>query len=153
MRAIPDRIQRDILLQATPEVVWRAVSQPEQLAGWFCDAAVIDPRPGGRGVFTFEQRAVHAPVVMPIVVEHVDPPRSWAYRWLQPPGAEARPNNSLLVEFLLEPAGNGTRVHVVESGLLAIGWSDEDKASYVEYHHAGWEAHLEHLRQFVATSS
>ena len=58
MNAVADRIELEVLLQAPPDVAWRAVSQPEQLAGWFCDAAVIDARPGGRGAFTFDQRAI-----------------------------------------------------------------------------------------------
>jgi uncharacterized protein YndB with AHSA1/START domain len=153
MSPVPNRIEREIRLHAPPAVVWRAVSEPEQLAGWFSDAAVIDARPGGRGAFTFEQRATHAPVVIPITVQRLDPPRSWAYSWMQPPGSEPRPDNSLLVEFHLEPEGDGTRLQVVEAGFLTIDWSDEVKASYADEHSSGWETHLEHLRQFVATFS
>jgi uncharacterized protein YndB with AHSA1/START domain len=153
MNAVADRIELEVLLLAPPDVVWRAVSQPEQLAGWFCDAAVIDARPGGRGAFTFDQRAARAPVVMPIVVERLDPPRAWAYRWMQPPGAEAAPSNSLLVDFQLEPDGRATRLRVVESGLLAMDWTEADRTAYFDQQARGWAMHLESLRQLLTRST
>lgn len=44
--AVP-AIERSIELQASPERVWRALSEAGELAGWFSQRCEIDLRPGG----------------------------------------------------------------------------------------------------------
>jgi uncharacterized protein YndB with AHSA1/START domain len=42
------RIEKRVLIQASPATVFRALTEAKDLARWFCDHAVSDPREGGR---------------------------------------------------------------------------------------------------------
>jgi uncharacterized protein YndB with AHSA1/START domain len=42
-------IEREIHVDASPEVVFEVISQPEQLRQWWPDDATLDPVPGGMG--------------------------------------------------------------------------------------------------------
>ena len=84
-------------------------------------------------------------------VEAVEPPRRFAFRWVSRPGLILCNNNSLLVEFILEPENGSTRLRVVESGFDAIDWSDEEKAKYAEEHANGWQRCLGLLRNLAKT--
>ena len=53
----------------------------------------------------------------PVVVEAVEPPTRFSFRWNHPAGEEPTPSNSLLVEFTLAPEGEHTRLRVSESAL------------------------------------
>ncbi len=146
---LPDRIQRDILIQAPIDIVWAVLTQPEHIARWFSDAAEVDLRPGGSGLFTFTERATTQPVAAPIQVETVDPPHTFAYRWGHAGGTQAHAGNSALVEFTLAAEGDATRLRVVESGLLDMGLSAADRATYVTDHTHGWEVHLASARDYM----
>jgi uncharacterized protein YndB with AHSA1/START domain len=53
----------------------------------------------------------------PVVVEAVDPPTSFSFRWNHPHDEEPMAGNSMLVEFTLTPEGaERTRLRVTESG-------------------------------------
>ncbi|MBV9896089.1 MAG: SRPBCC domain-containing protein [Chloroflexi bacterium] len=100
----------------------------------------MDARKGGRGAFNFDQRATHASVTVPVVVQRVEPPDVFAFRWLHPDGAEALPGNSLEVEFALTRMGDKTQVRVTESGLLGMEWSDAERATCASEHGSGWRS-------------
>jgi len=143
-------IERDILIEAPIDVVWRTVTEPDQMTQWYCDAAELDLRPGGRGVLTWNARATGTPTTVGVRVVALERPRIFSFRWLHPEDAEPLDGNSLLVEFTLTPEGERTRLRVVETGLAAMDWSDEQKAAYAEQHNSGWETHLGSLRVHVA---
>src|SRR5262245_25918195 len=94
----PDRIERAVTIAAPIERVWQLITRPEHIGTWFGDAgAELDLRPGGALTVRWDGgHVVHG------VVEAVEPPTRFAYRWLltdtpQPP----TPGNSTLVEFTL----------------------------------------------------
>jgi uncharacterized protein YndB with AHSA1/START domain len=43
-----DDIRREIVIDASIERVWEALTSAEQMSQWFGDSAEIDLRPGGR---------------------------------------------------------------------------------------------------------
>jgi uncharacterized protein YndB with AHSA1/START domain len=147
---VPARIERDVLIEAPVDVVWRVVTESTQLERWFCDSADFELRPGGKGVITFMNKATNKPVTVAISVVAVEPPRAFSYRWCHPDGEEPRPDNSTLVEFLLIAEAGGTRLRVVESGLDVVNWPDHQKSAFVEDHTKGWETHLGSARAYAA---
>jgi uncharacterized protein YndB with AHSA1/START domain len=141
---VPAQIEKNILIDAPVDVVWRIITEPDQIVQWFSDEAEVDVRPGGGGRLVFRSGDSYQ-----LQVEAVEPPRRFAFRWVQPQGSVARQDNSMLVEFTLETEGTGTRLRVVESGFDTVDWSDEEKTSYAERHTEGWEHLLERLRDFA----
>jgi uncharacterized protein YndB with AHSA1/START domain len=142
---IPDRIEREILIDAPPDVVWTIVTEAEHVGTWFSDSsAEIDLRPGGRAALTWEEHGSFLGYV-----ERVDPPHSVAFRWARPAGAEPAEGNSTLVEFILTAESGGTRLRVVESGFQQLDGSEEEIAKYVEGNEHGWEVELRELSEYV----
>jgi uncharacterized protein YndB with AHSA1/START domain len=141
---VPDAIEREIVIDAPPGVVWSIVTEAQHLAGWFSDEAEIDLRAGGpmlltwRGHGTYEGR-----------VEAVDPPRLFAFRWQTREG-EPSETNSTRVVITLEAEGTGTRLRVVESGFAALPWPDETSARYADENAKGWLAELDELHDYAA---
>lgn len=148
-------IERTLDLRAAPARVWRAISDPAELAGWFGQRCELEVRPGGRGWFEWDGDGR-----FDAVVEAVEEGRRLAWRWAQDAGASVETGPSTLVELTLEPRPNGgTRLHLRESGFRrpdhrtenSGGWLDElaDLAGFVAEHR--WEAGIR--KQWALTSS
>jgi uncharacterized protein YndB with AHSA1/START domain len=139
-------IEREILIDAPPDVVWRIVTEPDQITQWFADRVELDLRVGGAGTLIFDNEAMADAVTAPIRIEAVAPPHRFAFRWSHPAGETPGPENSVLVEFTLAPVGpEQTRLRVTETGLEHVTWTPEEKARYAEDNRGGWDFHLDRL--------
>ncbi len=139
------KIEREIVIDAPVEVVWRTITEPDQITRWFADRVELDLKPGGHGFMGFGDQGG------PLVVETVDPPTRFAFRWNHPAGEEPAPDNSMLVEFTLVPDGTErTRLKVAESGLELNSWPDGEKDRYAEEHRGGWATFMDRLAALLA---
>ncbi len=137
-----DTIEREILIEAPVEVVWRVITEPGHIGEWFADTASLDARPGGRGEFYFNEKATNGPAVtVPLTVESVEPPHRFSFRWAYPEGQEPAADNSLHVEFTLTAEDTGTRLRLVESGFQHVA----EPGTRAD-HESGWTVHLGRLR-------
>jgi len=82
----------------------------------------------------------------------VEPPRRFAFRWVQPAGTVVAEGSAMLVEFTLHPEAGGTRLRVVESGFDTLDWSDAKKQQYADNHSRGWQSLLARLRNYASTA-
>jgi uncharacterized protein YndB with AHSA1/START domain len=138
-------IDRDILIEAPTAVVWRTITEPDQLSQWFADRVDLVIEPGAHGYMQFGEQGG------PVVVEVVDPPARFSFRWNHPRDEEPVAGNSMLVEFTLTPEGDEqTRLRVVESGHELRDWPDAEKQHYADGHQHGWEDFLDRLTTLVA---
>ena len=62
-------IEREIYVEASPEVVFEVVSSPEHVRGWWPDDALYDPAPGSAGEIVFGDRDADGTVVAFTVVD------------------------------------------------------------------------------------
>ena len=106
------------------DVVWRAITEPGELAHWFPSAVTIDLRVGGAMRFEFEGHDMPA---MTGEVTELDPPRRLAFLW----GDE-------LLRFELEPADGGAATLLRFTHEL----SERDTAAR---NAAGWHVCLDRL--------
>ena len=142
---VPQRIEREILIDAPVDVVWAVVTEPEHIRGWFSDSADLDLRPGGEAILVWNE---HGTVYGQ--VEKVEPPRFFSFRWVVSHGAELAEGNSTLVEFTLTAEGEATRLKVVESGFAELAGPDDENQRHFDGHRRGWELELGELAAYVA---
>jgi uncharacterized protein YndB with AHSA1/START domain len=143
---VPDRIEREILIDAPVEVVWALVTEPEHVGSWFSDSADIDLRPGGEATLTWDEHgSVRARV------EKVEPQHYFSFRWARPVDAEPAEGNSTLVEFSLSAEDERTRLRVVESGFRELDRPEADQATYAEENTQGWEHELGELSEYASS--
>ena len=111
------------------ERVWRAVSEPAELAHWFPSAVNGDLTPGG--TLTFEFPGGEMPAMQGEVIE-VDPPRSLAFTW---------GDDMLRIELELERDDDGCLLR------FTVLFDDSARASRDA---AGWHVCLELLERHLA---
>ncbi len=141
--AVADRIEREVLVAAPPERLWEVLTKPEHIDRWFEGMTTqVDLRPGGAMVLASEEFGK-----IDAVVEKVEPPRLFAYRWARHPDTPVAEGTATLVEFSLTPEGDGTRVRVVESGFTSTDAVKVDQARHAEANSQGWRQVLDNLRR------
>jgi uncharacterized protein YndB with AHSA1/START domain len=132
-------------IQASPERLFAAWTEPEQLRAWWglegvaCIAADIDLRPGGRyriGNQLPDQR------VLWIVgeFERIEPPRRLVYTWRVEEISET--DERVSVQF--EPQGAATEVIVTHERIPSRDIRDQ--------HELGWEGCLTGLAKYLAAA-
>ncbi|MCK9898231.1 SRPBCC domain-containing protein [Frankia sp. AgB32] len=143
-------LEREIFVEASPEVVFEVVSSPDHLRQWWPDEAHYDPTPGSTGEIVFGDPAAGGKVV-PFTVVDSRPPRTFTFRWTQPAGETAVEGNSLLVTFDLTPSNGGTLLRMTESGFREMGWEIAVLEHEYQDHCTGWDFFLARLSPYVAT--
>ena len=93
-------IRREILLPASREDVWEALTEPERLADWFANDVDLDLRPGGGASFRWSNGEERQATVTEVELE-----RRLAFEWA----------DEGVVEFTLDDAVDGTLLTVVET--------------------------------------
>jgi uncharacterized protein YndB with AHSA1/START domain len=138
-------IERDILIEAPVDVVWRTITEPAQMSQWFASRVDLVVEPGAHGYMEFGDQGG------PVVVETVDPPTRFSFRWNHPRGEEPVVGNSQLVEFTLtQEAAERTRLRVTETGHESRPWPDAEKQRYANEHQEGWGDFLDRLDTLIA---
>lgn len=132
-----DAIERRLELDAPPERVWNALTDPGELARWFGDSAELDLRPGGEGFFGWESHGRFA-----VRVEVVEPTKRLAWRWTHKRDAPFDASRSTLVEWTLTARpGGGTVLELKESGFTDPKHREENVG--------GWKTELGELVELL----
>lgn len=139
-----DQIERTINVPASRERVWTALTTQEGLSSWFGDIAAIDLTPGGEAIFGWSDEGVsyHA------MVEAVEPPARFSFRWAATADTPLDGGPSTLVEFLIDSNEEGTRITVVESGFGSF--PDDIRDSHVQENTRGWKFELDQLLEYLS---
>jgi uncharacterized protein YndB with AHSA1/START domain len=143
-------IEREVYVEASPEVVFEVVSSPDHVQQWWPDEAHYEPVPGSVGDIVFGDRDAGGGVASFTVVD-AHPPRRFSFRWTHPEGEPAVEGNSLLVTFELAPSGGGTLLKMTESGFREMGWEVALLEQQYHEHGSGWDFYLPRLVAYVAT--
>jgi uncharacterized protein YndB with AHSA1/START domain len=131
---------------ASPERVWRALTDPRELEAWWGSSEMYqtydwqtDLRPGGER--SCKARAPGHQEISVVKGEYlaVDPPRLLEFTWR--PSWDGYVETRVRIE--LDPVPGGTRVTVVHTGFA-------DAAKSVESHRDGWERVLGWAGAFLA---
>jgi uncharacterized protein YndB with AHSA1/START domain len=96
-------VERETLVEATPEEVWEALTDEDRLEEWMAPDVELDPIEGGEiAVRDGDEERLGT-------VETIEEEERIAFTWSRPGEGES------FVEFILEPLPAGTRVTVVET--------------------------------------
>lgn len=144
-----DRIEKQVDLEAPVERVWQALTDHVEFGAWF-KARIDGPFVVGRrstGQMTypgFEHMPWEAEVVA------MEAPAYFAFRW--PPyydglDIDTSADPWTLVEFRLQPHGQGTRLILTESGFAALP-PDRSPLAF-RGNEAGWEEQARNIKAHV----
>jgi uncharacterized protein YndB with AHSA1/START domain len=141
-------IERELFIEASPEVVYEVVSSPDHVKQWWPDDARYEPVPGSAGEIAFGDGDAGRKVVAFTVVE-ARPPRTFSFRWTHPADQPAAVGNSLLVTFELSPSGDGTLLKFTETGFREMGWEAAVLEEQYREHTTGWDFFLPRLAPYA----
>lgn len=131
-------IERTLELDASPDEVWRALTDPAGIGSWFSDRAEVDLSGGTEGAFLWNEHGRYA-----MRVERCEPKTHLAWRWARDPGKPLDQGDSTLVEWTLTPrTGGGTTLHLRESGFTTEAARQDNDG--------GWNAELDELVEHLA---
>jgi uncharacterized protein YndB with AHSA1/START domain len=105
-----DSVVRTVVLDAPPQRVWEAVTDETMLREWLAPEVELEPYEGGAVLCRFadgEERRGE--------VELVEEAERLAFSWHREGGASSR------VEMALDAVADGTRLTVIETGLVPSG--------------------------------
>jgi uncharacterized protein YndB with AHSA1/START domain len=142
-------IEREIHIDASPEVVFDVGSKPEHVREWWPDDARYELVEGSAGEIVFGDPEAGGAVVALSVLE-VRRPQTFTFRWTHPADEEAVPGNSLLVTFELTPVGDGTLLKMTETGFRERGWEAAVLEEQYREHVTGWDHFLPRIAPYVA---
>ena len=145
-------IERELYIDAKPEIVFEVVSSPDHVKQWWPDDAHYEPVAGSTGTIRFGDPDAGGGIETFTVVD-ARPPRTFSFRWTHPADEVAAPGNSLLVTFELSPSGSGTTLRMTETGFREMGWEAAVLEHQYQDHVSGWDYFLPRLAPYVATLS
>jgi uncharacterized protein YndB with AHSA1/START domain len=132
-------IEKTLEIGASPEAVWKALTDAKELVRWFPLKAEAEPRVGGRiwmsweGEFEGEHK-----------IEIFEPQRHLRTTW-SPMTKDDRRSTELSVDYHLEARSGGTVLRLVHSGFgRGAAWDDEYDGI-----DTGWTFELRSLRLYL----
>lgn len=143
-------IEREVYIEASPDIVFDVVSNPDHVRQWWSDEARYEPVAGSTGQLVFGDLDAGGTAVAFTVVE-AQPPRTFSFRWTHPDDEAAGEGNSLLVTFELVPAGSGTLLKMTETGFRERGWEIAFLEQQYQEHVTGWDFYLPRLVDYAAS--
>jgi uncharacterized protein YndB with AHSA1/START domain len=130
-------IERRLELRSSPERVWRALTETDELKGWWSTDQDFDVRTEAQGWFRFEGYGRFA-----VRVEIYEPISYLAWRWARAAETPLEHGDSTLVEWRITPrAGGGTELYLRESGFTDEGHLSENST--------GWDEELGELQDHL----
>lgn len=145
------QIERELRIDASPEVVYEVVSSPEHLREWWPDDAVLEPTVGSTGRVTFgDPSSPEAKSVVLKVVE-AEPPHRFSFRWVYDGDDVALSTSSLLVTFEMTSDGAGTLLRFTEQGFREKGWEAAVLEEQYREHAQAWDYFFPRLVAYAAS--
>ena len=74
-------IERDIHVDASPEVVFEVISRPEHMREWWPDDARFESVAGAPGELVWRNAETGETTTVALAVVEVDPPKRFSFRW------------------------------------------------------------------------
>ena len=138
-------IRKSIIIDATPEVVFKAITETNELTKWFPDHVILEPNVGGKVRFSFykEQNKMDRDYIVEGSIIEFIPNKKISYTWQYKDIPEFP---ETIVSWKLEELErNKTRVELVHSGFT--GKEQENLSS--KGHDEGWTHFMNELSNII----
>ena len=156
-----DRIEKQVVLHAPLDRVWRAISDSREFGLWF-GVRVDGPFVEGTSVTATitgttvdddvaEMQRPHTGAKATWQIVAVEEPRRFAYRWhpfAVEPAVDYSAEPTTLVEFTLSETPDGVLLRIVESGFDTIPLARRSDA--FEASDGGWAKQTELVRKYLS---
>jgi uncharacterized protein YndB with AHSA1/START domain len=133
-----NEIRKSIVIDARPEVIFKALTDEKELTQWFPNQAILEARVGGAMEFKFQREdgTVDHRVVGKIL--EIVPGKKLSFSWKNTSDPDF-PNT--VVTWTLEPVDGGkTKIMLVHSGF--------EKGRWLDLHDGGWSYFIGRLEQY-----
>jgi uncharacterized protein YndB with AHSA1/START domain len=147
-----DRIEKTIELKASPERVWRALTDYKEFGEWFrvnLEGPFV-PGKSVRGRITYPG---YEHLLMEVVVVKMERARLFSFHWHPypiDPKVDYSKEPPTLVEFTLEKTATGTLLKVTESGFDALPAERRDEA--FRMNDGGWTEQMKNINGYVTNT-
>jgi uncharacterized protein YndB with AHSA1/START domain len=148
-----DRIEKRIELKAPVSQVWRALTDYREFGTWFRVKLAGPFEPGKEAVGQITHPG-YEHVTWRAVVQKMEPERLFSFTWHPyaiDPDVDYSAEPQTLIEFRLEPSGEGTVLTLTESGFDSI--PADRRAEAFRMNDNGWTQQVENIRQHVDAGS
>ncbi len=162
MSSETDRIEKQILLKAPLERVWRAISDAGEFGAWFgmeFDGAFVAGarltgkiRPTKVDPEVAKLQQPHTGKAGTFVIDRVEPMRRFSFRWHPyaiEPGVDYSAEPMTLVAFELKEVPGGTLLTITESGFDRIPLARRVQA--FRANEGGWEHQTRLIEKYLAS--
>ena|SRR5450631_203906 len=129
-------IEKERFINATPQLVFPALIEKEEMEHWFVQKAEVDLRPGGAVRFEWAPDMVEMGKILVL-----EPSQRLSYTW------ETFSPSPTTIIFELTAENDGTRLRFIQTD---IG-EGEDWGNYYTGMGHGWEIHLNNLTSWLET--
>jgi len=104
-------LDHQYFIQASPDVVFRAISDPKWLVRWLCDRAELSPKKGGKYLLGWNEGPTHRGTVVDFLKgERVALEWTW-------PGVDLQ---GTVFSLSVEPTGRGSLLRVAHTGFPRV---------------------------------
>lgn len=148
-----DRIEKQIEIKAPVARVWRALTDYQEFSKWFqvnLEAPFV-PGQTSRGQITYPGYEHHT---WEAVVQKMEPERLFSFTW-HPYAVDLQRDYakepSTLVEFRLEPKGDGTLLTLTESGFSKL--PADRRLEAFRMNDDGWAEQMKNIERYVQQTS
>jgi uncharacterized protein YndB with AHSA1/START domain len=162
--AVPDRIEKRILLRAPRARVWRALTDSQEFGTWFgvkftspfVPGAVVKGLLVGTAVDPeiARMQQQHKDLPFDITIDRIEPERLFSFRWhpyAVERGADYSHEPTTLIEFRLDDDVNGVMLTVTESGFDRIPLARRAQAFTANEH--GWTTMIKLVEKFLVQAT
>lgn len=148
-----DKIEKQVVLRAPRERVWKALADAESFGQWFGVKLNGAFAPGAR----LQGKILHKGyehVPFEITIEKMETERTFSWRWHAnaiDPKFDYSAEPTTLVVFELKDVSEGTLLTVVESGFDGIPLAR--RAEAYRSNDGGWAAQMKAIEQYVSQAA
>ena len=143
------RIDRTIEIKAPPDRVFRALTDPVEIARWF-DVVIEGAFAAGREVWMTSTHPDYSGMRFRVRVTEITPPTRLVWQWhpgAVDPNVDYSREPATTVTFTVEPSPGGTRLTVAETGFDEI--SLERRAKVFADNTQGWQDVFASIQKYV----